>query len=623
MAEHDPLNNQRPDAPTTRKNTSDAGSGLSIDEIFAQEIEAAEKRRAAERHKRKAQEAARAAKEARLAEEASRGREEREAEADDVEALESTALLNVAAPTPPEDTPHAAAQAETTSAEHPNAHADTTQVLNRPETPLLSSNEVAAVSVDQPDYDVDTPSPYLNEKRATMSTQEIRAQRRRRGTIALIACFAVVVVAGIAVAHSYFGRNRGSSVEQFNTAKIKRGEFLETIAAHVALEPVHQQQVVPEVSGTLSEVNVAENDEVKEGDVLFVLENQSVVDEEAEAKSKLEEATSTTEARADDLQRAEDDLSEVKQYATDTETKLDELLSLPAGTMAQYHQVQIDLAEAQNNGANEADIKSLQDQANALQSTISSAVNSLPTLRQFEYAGNNAALNTAYIQVDTRQKTYDDAKTAHDEAQKAQDSAQSAYDSAHDKLEKLNVRATISGVVHNLQDLETGAELDTSAQLCTVDDISAYAVYIPVSADDLSRTEAGQEVRISVDAYPDLAITTTVDDISTTGSQALAKATIQEPDERLQLGDAAYAQIVTTKMEDVLMVPLEALTKKDDGSYALDVLLDPSRAIVTTIDVSVVAQNDTTAVVEAPNIQADTSVVLGGTEGAQQEGENT
>ena len=57
-------------------------------------------------------------------------------------------------------------------------------------------------------------------------------------------------------------------------------------------------------------------------------------------------------------------------------------------------------------------------------------------------------------------------------------------------------------------------------------------------------------------------------------------------------------------------MPSNALHTAENGSDYLEVLLDPSRGIVTNIPVKVLANDGTKAAVEADNIQADTSVVI-------------
>ena len=354
--------------------------------------------------------------------------------------------------------------------------------------------------------------------------------------------------------------------------------------------------------------------------MLFTLKNQTVTDTADKAKSTLDAAKQTASDRQKDLDEANKALDDVKKSATDAQGKIEGLLSLDAGTMAHLKDAQDALKKAQDAGSTDQEaLKSLQKDVDDTQAKVTAAIAKLSAIRQIEYAGYSSALNTAYSQVEADQKIVDAAQSSLDDANKAASSAQAAYDSAQAQLDKLNVRATISGTVHSLdKGLALGTEVTTATRLCDVDDLSSLVVEVPVPEGKTGRVKEGQEVRVTFDGIDDLDVTTTVDSLSSKGGTLVAHATISDPDERLTQGSSATASVVLQEIDDVLMVPKEAVVTGDDGVACLDVLLDPSRAIVTRVDVTVRATNDTTAVVEAPDIQADTSVVLPGQTGQDQ-----
>lgn len=487
------------------------------------------------------------------------------------------------------------------------------------ETVRLARNEVAAMPVDQPLYASDTPSPYLGDRKARMSTEEIRRRHHKARVAAFVAILVALVAGGAALGYGYLHGGGSEAVEQFNTAKIQRGEFLDLVTSTVALEPVRHDSISPQVTGTIDQVRVSEGDAVEEGDVLFTLKNQTVTDTADKAKSTLDAAKQTASDRQKDLDDANKALDDVKKSATDAQGKIETLLSLDSGTMSHLKDAQDALKKAQDAGDTDQEtLKSLQKDVDDTQAKVTAAIAKLSAIRQIEYAGYSSALNTAYSQVEADQKIVDAAQSSLDDANKAVSTAQAAYDSAQAQLDKLNVRATISGTVHSLDaSLAQGTEVTTATHLCDVDDASSLVVEVPVPADKAGQVKEGQEVRVTFDGIDDLDVTTTVDSLSSATGALTAHATITDPDERLSQGAAATASVVLQEMDDVLMVPKEAVVTDDDGKSCLDVLLDPSRAIVTRVDVDVKATNDTTAVVEAPDIQADTSVVLPGQGQAQ------
>lgn len=488
------------------------------------------------------------------------------------------------------------------------------------ETVRLARNEVAAMPVDQPLYASDTPSPYLGDQSARMSTEDIRRRHHKARVAVFVAVLLALVAGGAALGYGYLHGGAGEPVAQYNTAKIQRGEFLDLVTSTVALEPVQHDSITPQVTGTVDQVRVSEGDTVAEGDVLFTLKNQTVTDTADKAKSTLDAAKQTASDRQKDLDEANKALDDVKKSATDAQGKIEGLLSLDAGTMAHLKDAQDALKKAQDAGSTDQEaLKSLQKDVDDTQAKVMAAIAKLSAIKQIEYAGYSSALNTAYSQVEADQKIVDAAQSSLDDANKAASSAQAAYDSAQAQLDKLNVRATIPGTVHSLdKGLAQGTEVTTATRLCDVDDLSSLVVEVPVPEDKAGRVKEGQEVRVTFDGIDDLDVTTTVDSLSSKGGTLVAHATISDPDERLTQGSTATASVVLQEIDDVLMVPKEAVVTGDDGAACLDVLLDPSRAIVTRVDVTVRATNDTTAVVEAPDIQADTSVVLPGQTGQDQ-----
>ncbi|MEE8703869.1 MAG: efflux RND transporter periplasmic adaptor subunit [Olsenella sp.] len=488
-----------------------------------------------------------------------------------------------------------------------------------PDDSLGGAPEGAAMPVDQPLYASDTPSPYLGDRKARMSTEEIRRRHHKARVAAFVAILVALVAGGAALGYGYLHGGGSEAVEQFNTTKIQRGEFLDLVTSTVALEPVRHDSIGPQVTGTIDQVRVSEGDAVEEGDVLFTLKNQTVTDTADKAKSTLDAAKQTASDRQKDLDDANKALDDVKKSATDAQGKIETLLSLDSGTMSHLKDAQDALKKAQDAGDTDQEtLKSLQKDVDDTQAKVTAAIAKLSAIRQVEYAGYSSALNTAYSQVEADQKIVDAAQSSLDDANKAVSTAQAAYDSAQAQLDKLNVRATISGTVHSLDaSLAQGTEVTTATHLCDVDDASSLVVEVPVPADKAGQVKEGQEVRVTFDGIDDLDVTTTVDSLSSATGALTAHATITDPDERLSQGAAATASVVLQEMDDVLMVPKEAVVTDDDGKSCLDVLLDPSRAIVTRVDVDVKATNDTTAVVEAPDIQADTSVVLPGQGQAQ------
>jgi len=100
-----------------------------------------------------------------------------------------------------------------------------------------------------------------------------------------------VVIALIAalVLYFWFGRD-GAATTTYTTQPVKRGDIVVTVTATGNLEPRNQVDIGSELSGTLREVNVDVNDQVKAGEVLAVLDTSRLNAQVLQAQSSLASA---------------------------------------------------------------------------------------------------------------------------------------------------------------------------------------------------------------------------------------------------------------------------------------------------------------------------------------------
>src|SRR5918995_2609030 len=113
--------------------------------------------------------------------------------------------------------------------------------------------------------------------------------RRRPGL-----CYAAagLVLAAAAAVGSYFWLGRSGAEPAFATVAAEIGELVVEVSATGTLQPLIQVDISSELSGVVREVAVNENQEVKKGDVLAILDTArlSAQVERAEASAKAAEA---------------------------------------------------------------------------------------------------------------------------------------------------------------------------------------------------------------------------------------------------------------------------------------------------------------------------------------------
>lgn len=163
--------------------------------------------------------------------------------------------------------------------------------------------------------------------------------------------------------------------------------------------------------------------------------------------------------------------------------------------------------------------------------------------------------------------------------------ARSALDEARDRLSKTVIRAPMDGVITRLNVEEgstamVGTTNNPGSILLTVADMSVMEAVVRVDETDLPDLQIGDSATISIDAFPRMPFTGRVTEIgyssvrsplqtgaaTTAGGQAIdyeIVITLDNPPESLRSDLSVSADIVTAKREQVLSVPIIALTVRE------------------------------------------------------------
>jgi HlyD family secretion protein len=205
---------------------------------------------------------------------------------------------------------------------------------------------------------------------------------------------------------------------------------------------------------------------------------------------------------------------------------------------------------------------------------------------------------------DTRKAAYESAKAAVEAAQArlTQSQAEAARSRsnlnqtranltrASDVLQKTIYTSPIDGVVTNLpvhvgEQMVPGIQNSPGSFLMTVADMSAVTAEVKVDETDVINVALGQDAEVTIDAFPDKTFKGKVTEIGstalvrstgrstvelTTGTQEAKDfkvvITLSEPPQTIRPGLSSTARITTAAKENVIAVPIQALTirKKSD-----------------------------------------------------------
>jgi len=114
----------------------------------------------------------------------------------------------------------------------------------------------------------------------------------------------IAAVLAVGAGGYFFYRFHRAEPLNFNTAAVTRGDLTQTVTATGTLNPVKSVQVGCQVSGTLNDIRVDFNSEVKAGDLIAQIDPRVYVAQEEQAAADLANATASLELQQGQARRA-------------------------------------------------------------------------------------------------------------------------------------------------------------------------------------------------------------------------------------------------------------------------------------------------------------------------------
>jgi multidrug resistance efflux pump len=163
------------------------------------------------------------------------------------------------------------------------------------------------------------------------------------------------------------------------------------------------------------------------------------------------------------------------------------------------------------------------------------------------------------------------------------DRAYKAMKSAEDNAERMVAKSPISGMVvlrmvwrpTGQVEIQQGEEARPGMPIMQVVDPEAMLARVKVNQADVHLLRVGQSARISLDAYPELHFQGRVEQVAPVGTASMlttrvrnfvAIVSIQGNDPKLLPDLSAAIDVELERQENVLVVPRDAITHKNEGS---------------------------------------------------------
>jgi len=343
---------------------------------------------------------------------------------------------------------------------------------------------------------------------------------------------AVLALGGLAV-YALLIRGGDSDESGYKTVEVGRGDITSYVSATGTVSPKVSVLVGTEVSGTIMDIYVEENDRVAKGAVMLKLDPELFEARLTQAKATLGAAQA---AHA-------------------------ELVAERASIVAEVESG-IERAEAEYA---ESDVRLTRGQELFDKGMISRE--ELDALMR-EQAVKKSAYNQA-LAGRARLKAYD---SRIDAAASRVGEARAAMDTAMTNLEKTVIASPMDGVVitRNVDVGQTVAASFNTPELFEVGDLGVMEVEVSVDEADVGRVSVGMEAEFTVDAYPGEVFRGRVSRLSyspvTVQNVVTYTGVIEVANDELKLrpGMTANVEVITSRKENVLVVPSSALRVKLD-----------------------------------------------------------
>ncbi len=400
--------------------------------------------------------------------------------------------------------------------------------------------------------------------------------------------------------------------EPAETAIVRRGTLLVTVEGTGSLAPTAEVALAFLSGGQVAEVLVEEGQVVEAGQPLVRLETDELAlqvtrSEAALASAEGQLAQLLAGPRPEEVAAQEANLAATQGGVSAAAASRDQVTVGPSAAQIAAAETQVASAEMEyrtaliNYDSIDKGDKDRKEQARYDLWAAEVALDAARTKLDVLLAGANAdAVRAAQSNVGSAAAQRDAAQAQLDlllagsteeqiqAAEAAVDQARVALDQAWLRLEQVTLTAPMAGAVTSLS-LEPGEMVNPGQTVIVLSDLTALEVDVYLDETDVVRVATGQDVQVSLDAFPGVEMTGEVTYIAPT-AQTQTGVVLYPVTVRLTPGDpstgspprvlavagqalpvragmTADVEITTASQEDVLIVPLRAVEVEGERSY--------------------------------------------------------
>lgn len=356
------------------------------------------------------------------------------------------------------------------------------------------------------------------------------------------------------------------------TSKAQRKETLKSkVSASGEIRAKEFVDLQSEIAGVITELPVREGDVVKKGDVLLKIDPIQTAADTSATRAQLE--ASTADARAQEFQILNAEANLTRDEAALRSAK-----------------AQLEQAENNYNRAESSFKRKQQLHEDGLLSRedYEMAQNDYKVARsQLEVA--RATLSQMETQIKVSKNNIQQMKTSYSASQSRTKSVAANLTRQTDILKKTTLYSPLNGVITQLlvergERAVPGMMFNPQATLMTIADLNTIQAELKVDETDVVNLALHQIAQVKIDALPDVVFEAEVSEIgnspikstTTTATQEAkdfkVKVDLKNPSNKIRPGMSCTADIITNTKQNVLVVPIQALTIREveldkDGKY--------------------------------------------------------
>ncbi|HEY2018956.1 MAG TPA: efflux RND transporter periplasmic adaptor subunit [Bryobacteraceae bacterium] len=370
-------------------------------------------------------------------------------------------------------------------------------------------------------------------------------------TITLVA----VLVAAVGVYASTVYSKRG--VVTVQTGKVVRGDLASVVTASGEIKPKNYINIGANAQGDITELLVKEGDHVRRGQLLAKIEDTQPTANVKSSEAAVASAEADSSASEAGLKAADENLQTMQAAIDKDKADLERMKS------------EVDRAEML-----------FKEQLMAKQDY---------DLKRFSYQAQQAAVKESEARLTQARAQREQQAAQLTSMQRRISQAKAGLSLVNDVLHKHSSFSPIDGMVTNLpvragESVVPGLQNQTGTLIMTIADMSLITAEVKVDETDIVNIKLGQPVDITIDAIPNKTYKGHVTEI---GNTAILRSTgvaanqsaissqeakdfkvvvaMDNPPDEIRPGLSCTAKITTATRQNVLTIPIQALTVRQKG----------------------------------------------------------